>query len=120
MHQFWHAFDNYDYDYLCIEISNLRKNKNEYLEYFLTRFVHLCYIFSLDDRISTYYLISCLFSITNETYESVDEKYKSCFNVHLHADLVHENIENVNGLVGFICLDIYLLWGVHIKERIIF
>jgi hypothetical protein len=58
MHQFWHAFENYDYDDLCAEISELRKNKDESLEYFLIRFMHLCYRFPLDDRPSTNDLIS--------------------------------------------------------------
>jgi hypothetical protein len=44
MHQFWHAFENYDYDDLCAEISELRKNEDESLEYFL---IDLC-IFAID------------------------------------------------------------------------
>jgi hypothetical protein len=55
----------------------------------------------LDDRPSTNDLISCLVSLTNETYEPVDEESKSCFNVPFHADLdFNEKVENANGLVG--------------------
>jgi hypothetical protein len=101
MHQFWHAFENYDYDDLCAEISELRKNEDESLEYFVIIFTHLCYRFPLDDRPSTNDLISFLVSLTNETYELVDEESKSCFNVSSHVDLdLHENVENANDLVG--------------------
>jgi hypothetical protein len=55
----------------------------------------------LDDRPSNNDLISCLVSLTNETYEPVDEESKSCFNVPSHVDLdLNENVENTNGLVG--------------------
>jgi hypothetical protein len=101
MHEFLHAFENYDYDNLCAEILELRKNKDESLEDFVIRFTHLCYRFPLDDRPSNNDLISCLVSLTNETYELVDEESKSCFNVPLHVDLdLNENVENANGLVG--------------------
>ena len=102
MHNFWHDFENYDYDDLCAEISELKKNKDESLKYFLIRFMHLCYRFPMDDRLpSTNYLIFYLVYLTNETYEPMDEKYKSCLNVPLHADLDScENVENANGLVG--------------------
>jgi hypothetical protein len=53
-----HDFENYDYDNLCAEISELRKNKDESLEDFVIIFTHLCYIFPLDDRPSTNDLIS--------------------------------------------------------------
>jgi hypothetical protein len=83
------------------EISDLRKNEDESLEYFVIIFTHLCYRFPLDDRPSTNDLISCLVSLTNETYELVDEESKSCINVSLHVDLdLNENVENSNGLVG--------------------
>jgi hypothetical protein len=40
-------------------------------------------------------------SLTNETYELVDEESKACSNVPLQDDLdLNENIENINGLVG--------------------
>ena len=112
MCQFWHAFDNYDYDDLCAEISSLRKKEEESLEYFLIIFTQLCYIFPLDDRPSTHDFLSCLVFVSNETYELVDEEPKSCFNVYLHVDWglhenvknvnwdLHENVKNVNDLVG--------------------
>jgi hypothetical protein len=100
MREFFHSFENYDYDKLCEEILELRKNKDESLKYFVIIFTHLCYRFPLDDRPSNNDLISCLVSLTNETYEPVDEESKSCFNVPLHVDLdLNENIENTNGLV---------------------
>jgi len=40
MRQFWHDFENYDYDDLCAEISKLKKNQDESLEDFITRFMH--------------------------------------------------------------------------------
>jgi hypothetical protein len=55
----------------------------------------------LDDRPSNHDLISFLVSLTNETYESMDEKSKSCFNLSSHVDLyLNENDENFNGLDG--------------------
>jgi hypothetical protein len=55
----------------------------------------------LDDRPSNNDFISCLVSLTNETYEPMDEVSKSCFNVPLHDDLdLNENIVNTKGLVG--------------------
>jgi hypothetical protein len=46
-------------------------------------------------------LISCLASLTNQTHESMDEKYKSHFNISSHVDLdLNENVENSNGLDG--------------------
>jgi hypothetical protein len=100
MLQFWHAFENYDYDYLCAEISELRKNKVESLKYFLTRFMHLFYRFPLIDRSSINDLILHLTYLTNETYQLMDEESKSCLNFPLHAELnLHENVEIVNGLV---------------------
>ena len=64
--------------------------------------MHLCYRFPFDDTLpSTNDLILCLVSLTIETYEPMDEKYKSCLNVPLHVDLDScENVENANGLVG--------------------
>jgi hypothetical protein len=76
MHQIWHDFENYEYDDLCVEILDLRKNKEESLEYFLIRFMHLCYKFTLDDRPSINDLILHLTSLTNETYQLVDEESK--------------------------------------------
>jgi hypothetical protein len=101
MVQFWHDFENYDYDDLCVDILVIRKNKHEYIEGFFIILTHLCYRFPLDNRPSTNDLISFLVSLTNETYELVDEEYKSCINVSLHAYLdVHADIENSNDLVG--------------------
>jgi hypothetical protein len=101
MREFLHAFENYDYDKLCEEILELRKNEDESLEYFVIIFTHLFYRFPLDDRPSNNDLISCLVSLTNEIDELVDEESKSCFNVPLHDDLdLNENVENTNGLVG--------------------
>jgi hypothetical protein len=101
MRKFLHAFENYDYDNLCEEILELKKNEDESLKDFVIRFTHLCYRFPLDDRPSNNDLISCLVSLINETHKSMDEKSKSCFNLSSHVDLdLNENVENVNGLDG--------------------
>jgi hypothetical protein len=76
MRTFLHAFENYDYDKLCEEILELRKNDNESLEDFVIRLTDLCYKFPLDDGPSTTGLISYLFSLINETLKSMDEKSK--------------------------------------------
>ena len=60
MHEILHAFENYDYDNLCAEIPELKKNEDEFLKYFVIRFTHLCYRFPSDDRPSNHDLISCL------------------------------------------------------------
>jgi len=100
MHDFLHAFDNYYYDKLCEEIVEVRKNKDESLKELFIIFTHLFYKFPLDNRPSNNYLISCLVSLTNETYEPQNEESKSCFNVPLHVDLnLNENVENIDGLV---------------------
>jgi hypothetical protein len=44
MCEFLHAFENYDYDELCKEILELRKEKDESLEDFSLRFMCLFYI----------------------------------------------------------------------------
>jgi hypothetical protein len=99
-HEFLHAFENYDYDKLCEEILELKKNEGESLEDFFVRFTHLCCIFPYD-RPSNNDLISCLVSLANEMYDSMDEESKSCSNVPLHVDLdSNENVENGNGLDG--------------------
>jgi hypothetical protein len=36
MYQIWHSFENYDYDDLCAEISELRKNKMNLLKILLS------------------------------------------------------------------------------------
>ena len=77
MHAFLHAFENYDYDNLCEEILDIKKNEDESLEYFVIIFTHLCCRIHLDDRPSNIVLIFCLVSLTNETHESMDEKSKS-------------------------------------------
>jgi hypothetical protein len=41
MRKIWHAFENYDYEDLYADISQLRKNKDESFEYFLTIFMLL-------------------------------------------------------------------------------
>jgi hypothetical protein len=38
MCQFWHDFENYDYDDFCAEISELQKNEDESLEDFVMIF----------------------------------------------------------------------------------
>jgi hypothetical protein len=38
MRQFWHDFENYDYDDFCAEILELRKNEDESLEDFVMIF----------------------------------------------------------------------------------
>jgi len=99
-----HGFENYDK--LCEEILELRKNKDEYIQDFVTRFTHICYRFPFYDIPYNNDLISCLVSLTNETYELVDEGYKSCFHVPLHDDFdLNENIVNDNGLVE-ICISV--------------
>jgi hypothetical protein len=42
MREFLHAFENYDYDNLCAEILELKKNEDESLEDFVIIFTHLC------------------------------------------------------------------------------
>jgi hypothetical protein len=67
MHEFLYAFENYNYNELCAEISYLRKNKDETLEDFFIRFMWLCYRFPLNDRPSVSDLIIYLISLANET-----------------------------------------------------
>jgi hypothetical protein len=50
MHEVLHDFENYDYDKLCEEILELRKNEDESLHDFVITFTHLFYAFPLDDR----------------------------------------------------------------------
>jgi hypothetical protein len=86
---------------LCVEILELKKNEDESIAYFIIRFTHLCYRFSLNDKPSNSDLISCLVSLTNEIDQLVDEESKSCFKVPLHVDLdLNENVVNANPLVG--------------------
>jgi hypothetical protein len=100
VHDFFHAFENYDYDKLCAEISELTKHKDESLKDFFIRFTRLCYRFPLDDRPSNNDFISYLAFLNNKIHESMDEEFKSCFNVTLHADLdLNENVENTNPLL---------------------
>jgi hypothetical protein len=69
-------------------------------------------------------LISCLVSLTNETYEPMVDESKSCFNVPLHVDLdLNENIANTNPLVElhmfgyfFIMEDIHHIENYFLKE----
>jgi len=68
-----HAFENFDYDESCAEMSELRKNIDESLEVFVIIFSHLCYRFPLEDRTSNNDLISCLVFLASKTYKSVDE-----------------------------------------------
>jgi len=58
---------------ICAEILEIKKNEDESLTDCIIRFTHLCYRFHSDDRPSNGDLISCLVSLTNETYESMDE-----------------------------------------------
>jgi hypothetical protein len=112
MREFLHAFENYDYDNLCAEIPELKKNEDESLKYFVIRFTHLCYRFPSDDRPSNHDLISCLVSLINETHESMDEESKSCFNVSSHVDLdLNKNVENVNGLDGLHMFGFFFTMG---------
>jgi len=60
MREILHAFENYDYDNLCAEIPELKKNEDEFLKYFVIRFTHLCYRFPSDDGPFNHDLISCL------------------------------------------------------------
>ena len=99
MHEFLHAFENYDYDKLCEEILEHRKKEVESLKYFFIIFTHIFYRFPLNDKPSRNDLISCLVYLTNETYEPLNEESKSCSNVPLHVDLdLNKNVENANGL----------------------
>jgi hypothetical protein len=100
MNEFWHVFENYNYDELCAEISELRKRKDESLEDFIIIFMHLCYRFPLDDRSFVSDLIIYLNFLTNGTNHPEAEEYESCLNATLHVDLyLCENVENVNELV---------------------
>jgi hypothetical protein len=124
MCEFLHAFKSYFYGNLCEKNLELRKNIDESLEDFVIRFSHLCYRFPLEDRPSSNDFISCLVYLASETYESMDEESKSCFNVPLHVDLdLNENIANTNPLVElhmfgyfFIMEDIHHIENYFLKE----
>jgi len=106
---------------LCAKISEIKKNEDESIKYFLIRFMHLCYRFPFDDRFpSTNDFILCLVSLTIETYEPMDEKYKSCLNVPLHVDLDScKNFENAKGLVGIHMFGYFFTMGEYRSERFI-
>jgi hypothetical protein len=113
MCELWCAFKNYNYDELCAKILDLRKNKDESLEEFFIRFMHLFYRFPLDDRPFFSDLILHLISLTTKMDQLEDEESESCLNDTLHVDLdLHENVENINDLVNIICYDLSLLWGI--------
>jgi len=79
-----HAFENYNYDKLCEEILELKKNEDKSLQDFVIRFTHLYYMFPLDDRFSSNDLIFYLAYLANETYEPLNEESKSHFNLSPH------------------------------------
>jgi hypothetical protein len=45
MHEFLLAFGNHDYGDLCVEVSEIRKNKDKSVQDCVIRFTHLCYRF---------------------------------------------------------------------------
>jgi hypothetical protein len=98
--EFLHAFENYDYDELCKEMLELRKEKDESLEDFSLRFMCLFYRFHLDDMPSISEWFLYLISLSNEQDQLVSEESKSCVDASLHVDLdSHEDVEDTNDLV---------------------
>jgi hypothetical protein len=102
MLEFLHGFENYDYDKSCEEILKLRKGKNESLEEFSLRLMHLSYIFHLDDIPSVSDTLLHVIYLSNEKYHLVNEESESCsLNVTLDVDLDSpKSSEDTNDLVG--------------------